>query len=58
MTSGRNEASGVRPGESEGFSVSMARRVALWGPTFVGFLGIVLALNAALADEYGGAGGH
>lgn len=35
---------------------SMARRVALWGPTITGFLAWVLAINLALSDEYIGAG--
>ncbi len=33
-----------------------AKRIAFWGPTIVGALGIVLALNAGLSDEYIGAG--
>ena len=35
---------------------SMARRVAFWGPTVAGFLGWILAINAALSDEYIGTG--
>ena len=42
--------------EAGGFLTGMARRTALWGSTIVGFLGIVLALNAGLSDEYTGAG--
>ncbi len=33
-----------------------ARRMVFWGSTIVGILGIVLAVNAALSDEYTGAG--
>ncbi len=42
--------------QTNGFLASMARRVALWGPAITGFLGLVLAINAALSDEYIGAG--
>ena len=38
------------------FTVSMASRVALWGPTIVGFLGPVLAIAAAQSSDYTGAG--
>ena len=41
---------------SNGFSMAMARRLALWGPTIVGFAGLIFAINAALSDEYVGAG--
>ncbi len=33
-----------------------AERLALWGSTIVGFLGIIIAINAALSGEYVGAG--
>jgi hypothetical protein len=33
-----------------------AKRMAFWGSTTIGFLGIILAINAALSDEYTGAG--
>ena len=33
-----------------------AKRMTFWGSTTIGFLGIVLAINAALSDEYTGAG--
>jgi hypothetical protein len=42
--------------EAGGFMPAMAFRMAIWGPTIVGILGVVLALNAALSDEYTGAG--
>ncbi len=38
------------------FLVSMATRVTLLGPTITGVLGLILAVNAALSDEYIGAG--
>lgn len=38
------------------FLASMSRRVAVWGAVTAGFLGLVLAINAALSDEYIGAG--
>ncbi len=41
---------------SQPFLDSMARRVVAWGSTTVGFLGLVLAVNASLSDEYVGAG--
>ena len=41
---------------TNGFFESAARRLAFWGPTITGILGIVLALNAALSDDYVGAG--
>ena len=41
---------------SPAFLESMAKRVVAWGCTAVGFLGLVLAVNAALSDEYIGAG--
>jgi hypothetical protein len=34
----------------------MSRRVAVWGATFAGLLGLLVAINAALSDEYVGAG--
>ena len=46
----------METGEPGGFMTGMARRTAIWGPTIVGFLGVVLALNAAYSDEYTGAG--
>ena len=39
-----------------GFFASAARRIAFWGSTLVGFAGLILAINAALDDEYVGAG--
>ena len=42
--------------EAGGFMTAAARRMVFWGSTIVGVLGIVLALNAALSDEYAGAG--
>ncbi len=42
--------------EASGFMTAAARRMAFWGSTIVGILGIVLALNAAYSDEYTGAG--
>ena len=41
---------------NEPFLVSMATRVTSWGPTITGLLGLILAVNAALSDEYIGAG--
>lgn len=38
------------------FTTAAARRTAFWGPAIVGFLGVVLALNAGLSDQYTGAG--
>ena len=38
------------------FLEAMSRRVVAWGNATVGFLGLVLAVNAALSDEYIGAG--
>ncbi len=38
------------------FLESMARRVVAWGCTTIGFLGPILALNAAYSGEYLGAG--
>ena len=35
---------------------SMARRLAFWGPTIAGFLGLILTINANLDGEYIGAG--
>ncbi len=42
--------------EAGGFMTAAARRGVFWGSTIVGVLGIVLALNAGLSDEYAGAG--
>ena len=42
--------------ETAGFMTAAARRLVFWGSTIIGILGIVLALNAALSDEYTGAG--
>ena len=42
--------------EAGGFMTAAATRIVSWGSTIVGILGIVLALNAALSDEYTGAG--
>ena len=39
-----------------GFLASAAGRMTFWGPSITGILGIVLAFNAALSDEYVGAG--
>ena len=41
---------------SRPFVESMARRVVSWGPTITGFLGLILAVNAALGDQFIGAG--
>ncbi len=35
---------------------SAAERLTLWGSTIVGFLGIIVAINATLGGEYVGAG--
>jgi hypothetical protein len=40
----------------EGVMLAVSWRVASWGLTITGFLGWVLAINAALSGEYGGAG--
>ena len=42
--------------EASGFMTAAARRMAFWGSSIVGVLGIVLALNAAFSNEYTGAG--
>ena len=42
--------------QTNDFLSSMSRRVAVWGATTAGFLGLVLAVNAALSNEYIGAG--
>ena len=42
--------------ETGGFMTAAATRMVFWGSTIVGILGIALALNAALSDEYTGAG--
>ncbi len=42
--------------KADGFMAAAATRMVFWGSTIVGILGIVLALNAALSDEYTGAG--
>ncbi len=38
------------------FLEAMSRRVVAWGSIVAGSLGLVLAVNAALSDEYIGAG--
>lgn len=38
------------------FLEAMSRRVVAWGSIVTGSLGLVLAVNAALSDEYIGAG--
>ena len=43
-------------GTTGGISTSMAARVAFWGSTIAGFAGIILAINAALDDQFTGAG--
>ena len=43
-----------QPGQP--FLHSMATRVAIWGPTITGLLGLVLAVNAAGSSQYVGAG--
>ncbi len=35
---------------------SAAGRLCLWGSTIVGFLGIIIAINATMSGEYFGAG--
>ena len=42
--------------EGRGFFASAAPRIAFWGSTVVGFAALILAFNAALDDEYVGAG--
>ena len=42
--------------ESERSLRSLAGRLALWGSAIVGIAGIVLGVNAALSDEFVGAG--
>ncbi len=42
--------------EADGFMTAAARRMVFWGSTIIGVLGIVLALNASLSNEYTGAG--
>ena len=34
----------------------MEKRVALWGSAIVGFLAIILSINASLSDQFIGAG--
>ena len=41
---------------TDGVSTSMAARVAFWGPTIAGIAGIILAINAALDNQFTGAG--
>ncbi len=41
---------------SPSFLEEMSRRVVAWGSIVTGSLGLVLAVNAALSDEYIGAG--
>ena len=43
-------------GQTDDFLTFMARRVVAWGSTIVGIAGIVLAINAALTNEFVGAG--
>ncbi|MFQ6028086.1 MAG: hypothetical protein ACE5Q6_11390 [Dehalococcoidia bacterium] len=40
----------------QGLLMNMAWRTASWGLTITGFLGWVLAINAALSNHYIGAG--
>lgn len=40
----------------QGFLITMAGRTASWGLTITGFLGWMLAVNAALSNRYIGAG--
>ncbi len=47
---------GMESPEAGVFMKATARRVAFWGSTIVGILGIVLAINAGLSDEFTGAG--
>ena len=47
---------GMSTVEASGFMTAAATRMVFWGSTIVGILGMVLALNAALSDEYIGAG--
>ena len=42
--------------EPDGFMSAAATRMVFWVSTIIGILGVVLALNAALSDEYVGAG--
>ena len=42
--------------ENSGFMATAATRMVFWGSTIIGILGIVLAINAALSDEYVGVG--
>ena len=46
----------IETDKADGFMAAAARRMVFWGSMIVGVLGIVLALNAALSDEYTGAG--
>ena len=41
---------------SPSFLEKMSRRVVAWGSIVGGSLGLVLAVNAALSDDYTGAG--
>ncbi len=41
---------------TEGVSTSRADRVAFWGSTIAGIAGIILAINAALDNQFTGAG--
>ena len=41
---------------SPSFLEAMSRRAVAWGSFVTGSLGLVLAVNAALSDEYIGAG--
>ena len=42
--------------QTNDFLASMARRAAAWGLVITGFLGLILAINAALINAYIGAG--
>ncbi len=47
---------GMEAAETHSFFKAAARRMAFWGSTIVGILGIVLAINAGFSDEFIGAG--
>ena len=44
------------PSESGGFMGEAARRMTFWGSTIVWVLGVILAINASLTDDYTGTG--
>ena len=46
----------VESSTGSGFVNASARRMAFWGSTIVGILGVILAINAGLSDEFTGAG--